>query len=44
MKNPEFINKVKQTIDENRVQSKRSIAKKLHESEKSIRRSIHENI
>ena len=44
MKTPEFIHKVKQTIDENQGQSKRSIAKKFHESEKSIRRSVYENI
>ena len=44
MRTPEFIHKVKQTIDENRGQTIRSIAKKLHMSEKTIRRSVHEDI
>ena len=34
MRTPKFIHKVEQTIDENRGQSMRSIAKKLHVSEK----------
>ena len=44
MRTAEFIHKVKQTIDENRGQSMRSIAKKLHVSEKTIRRNVHEDI
>ena len=44
MRTPKFIHKVKQTIDEDQGQSMRSIAKKLHVSEKTIRRSVHEDI
>ena len=44
MRTPEFIHKVKQTIDESGGQSMRSIAKTLHVSEKTIRRSVHEDI
>ena len=44
MRTSRFIHKVKQTTDENQGQSERSIAKKLHVSEKMIRRSIHEDI
>ena len=44
MRTSQFIHKVKQTIDENWGQSMRSIAKKLHVSEKTIRRSVHEDI
>ena len=41
---PEFIQKINQTIDENRGHSMRSIERKLHVSEKTIRRSVHEDI
>ena len=44
MRTPEFIHKIKQTIDEIRGQSMRSIAEKLHVFEKTIRRNVHENI
>ena len=44
MRTPEFIHKVKLTIDENRGQSMGSIAKKLHVSENTIRKSVHEDI
>ncbi len=44
MGTPEFMHKVKQKIDENWDQSMRTIAKKLHVSEKTIRRSVHEDI
>ena len=43
MRTPEFIHKGKQTNDENRGQSMRSIAKKLRVSEKTIK-SVHEDI
>ena len=44
MKAPEFIHKVKQTIDENRGQLMRLLAKKLHLFEKTIWRNVHEDI
>ena len=44
MRTPEFIHKVKQTINENWGQSIRSIAKRLHVSEKTIKRSVHDDI
>ena len=44
MRTLEFIHEVKQTIDEYRGQSMRSIAKKLHVSEKTIKRNVHEDI
>ena len=44
MRTLEFIHKLKQKIDENRGQSMRSIAKKLHVSEEIVRRSVYEDI
>ena len=44
LRTPEFNQKVKQTVDENRGQSMRSISKKLHMTEKIIRRNVHKDI